>query len=154
MYKFKKFIVFFWKKCSFENKIRIIKTIFGLPAGMFHELCHIIMIFLFFGDINHIRCSHFYKVTGYTLYTWEFTVNWNYRYKLQSFLVSIAPLVGILGSYFISPYLLLYLLVFYQESILSEQDFNNIKELIKPEQKKLQYILNKSKKVICFTTNN
>lgn len=147
----KDFIKFF-KNADFFSQLNIFKSFFQLPACVYHELCHILMIVLFLKKINYIKCVYFYKVfwglkevkesvqlkngrsypTSIIIYdslqTYKFEISHVSHTKLCKILVSVAPLIGIAISFFISPYLFIYLLLSYRTACLSEQDFSNVTE--------------------------
>ena len=138
----------FWNSCKLNRKLIILRTFFNFPACVYHELCHIIMMVLFLKKFN-FKCNYFYEVKKTADYdaleTYEFQASYNTKNNFIIFMVSFAPIFGVIGSFFISPYLFLYLLLSRHTSLLSQRDFNNIKEIIKPDHKKLSYVLNKSK---------
>ncbi len=114
-------------------KIKILYDVFSLPAVIFHELSHFIMILLlgvkFKGIIMNITAD-------------EDGVNYNccvyhkINYKIQSILISLAPsifwLVGYLLSLFMHQLLFaLYLLIFLKTFNCSEGDIVNMVARIK-----------------------
>ena len=115
------------------NRIGIIRVILELPAAIFHELCHILMCIILLQKIEYIRCYYFFKVveadTNCTLKSYFFQIYHKNRDYFTSFLICVAPVVGVILSIFISYYLTLYLLLAYKGSFLSKQDVLNVKEI-------------------------
>jgi hypothetical protein len=121
-----KALIEFYLACNIRTQFKIIMSFLGLPATIYHEISHLVMLLIFFNRIDDIKCNEFYKVEGDSLTTYSFQIIFSSRNKTNLIIVSLAPIIGIVISPLVSWYLFIYLVLAYNRSTLSKQDFNNI----------------------------
>ena len=139
----------FYCSCDIIGRLKIFKSFFDMPAFFYHELCHVIVLFLFFNRINKVNLKYFYKVSDYgtCLNTYNLEIGFPSRNNFNIIAVSIAPLIGIFISPFISWYFFAYLIITHNVSVMSTQDYYNIR-MCSIRNKKLSFVLNKVEKII------
>lgn len=113
----------FFLEGSLSVKGWVIYGVIGLPAVIYHELCHIIVAAVLFVRINEVKVTNFFKVKDNQLRMINCYVGTNDRDKISSILIAIAPLIGILLSPFLSWYFTLYLVLFNKCSKMSDMDY-------------------------------
>jgi hypothetical protein len=132
----KKFIRFYFK-ASIINKLKILRSLFAIPALVFHELCHYVFIIGSGRIVIEQGFVYFYRITinenlseSLDTYSYSITHRGNYIPLIVN-LISIAPVIGFVGSFMIIPqfpYLFIYLLLCYKTALLSEADFKVIRD--------------------------
>jgi hypothetical protein len=122
------------------NKIKsiliYIYCFLSIPSGIFHEICHILFIVIFFKRIN-LKDSKVKITVNSNIFQFNCSISFSSKRKLinelTAIIIIIAPFfcwfIGLIFCYFLlhNYYLCLYFIVFYKYFFLSEQDFISLK---------------------------
>lgn len=118
--------------------MKTLRTLYNIPAFFFHEICHIIIMIIFFGfiNVNFSKCEC--KISFNSLYM---NINFDYYLGIVGLLSTIAPLIGhiILVCYSIATlnYFLLFYCITCKSFMLSDMDIYTTKKIIKENEELL-----------------
>mgnify|MGYP003436614357 FL=1 len=128
----------FYNRCSWKGRLLILKTLFELPAAVFHELCHIVGAVLTWSTILKVEVLYFYEVEGNTIKSYACNVTTNTKGNLlylRCLIINIAPVLGIVGLLAIDYDFIYWIILSFKTFWLSDQDIrnarNNFKSLVK-----------------------
>lgn len=121
-----------------KKALTILKTIYyqlDLPAHLYHELCHVLMMLLLFPFITRINWKQCYFKIGCNNYLlWgSCRISFNCKSLIISMIISAAPVIGWLVGYIIAmntyPLIAIYFGLWFPRSFnMSKQDISQFKE--------------------------
>jgi len=140
-------LIKFFRDTNYTNKFIIIYYIITIPALIYHELCHVVFMLLTLRKITKVNIRGFKldKDDKNVLHLPHCAIKSYGKENFSIVLISIAPLIGIILSIFISPYFFYYLIFSHKISFLSNQDYSNIIEYYKGKKKYYNFIKKSTK---------
>jgi hypothetical protein len=84
-----------------KQMLSAVWSVFNFPAHLYHEACHLLAMFIFYGFIDKINWnkSHFKVWIANKNLHWDCQFNFECRYKLVSLIIISAPIIGWLIGY-------------------------------------------------------
>lgn len=146
-------LISFFRHTNYTNKFIIIYYIITIPALIYHELCHVVFMLLTLRKITKVNIRGFKvdKDDKNVLHLPYCVIGIRFgslgKENFSIVLISIAPLIGIILSIFISPYFFYYLMFSHKMAFLSNQDYSNIIEYYKGK-KSITIFLKKAQKYL------
>lgn len=121
----------FFKLGSVWVKIRVIHSVFDIPAFIVHELSHYLFAKILFVKVTDVKLHYFYEVDGNNLNTYGFSVYTQHPNttmgNLRGILVNMPPLITAFILCTLHPYFVFWVLFSMQQFLPSSQDFANAK---------------------------